>query len=150
MLPIFSILLSFLLLGCGSPLLEEAEAPHSSSHRKKIETIKFKNKNLEAVLFWVKGPFGDPSQESSFLLHLFDQSGAPKDLNEKNLGLFTLMPSMGHGPADYGRFRKISEGIYLYEGLYFNMSGVWQMIIELYEQNKLIDDTSFSILIKLN
>jgi hypothetical protein len=71
MLHIFSIF----LLGCDTPLLKEEKIPYSSSQKKKIETMEFKNKNLKAVLFWIKRSFGGPSKESSFLLHLFELYG---------------------------------------------------------------------------
>lgn len=127
-----------LLSSCGPMFLDGTNEEPKELTNEKTYRLNFQNSNMEASFAWIKGPFGDPSKESSFKIRLFDLSGTPRDLKEdQKFWIKVIMPSMGgHGPADDGKTQKISKGLYLHKGLYFNMEGPWEIFIILCKKNQ--------------
>ena len=134
----YALTILLFLSSCGPMFLEGTNEEVKELAEAKTHNINFKNSNMKVNFSWIKGPFGDPSKESTFTIQLLDKSGKPRDLKgEQEFRFLIIMPSMGgHGPADYGRLKRLSKGLYLYKGLYLNMEGVWDIYIDLCKKNE--------------
>ena len=150
------ILISLLILtSCGPAFLQGTNTPSSQGDLKKRvpENIKMKFEKLGVVghFYWLKGPFPSPSRESSFRITFKDQRGNFTQLIPSyEFRVFIIMPSMGHGPADPGKFERIKPHLYVNKELYFNMEGDWQIFIDVClkdkdscDGNNLIDSSSY-------
>ncbi|PIK15022.1 hypothetical protein [Halobacteriovorax sp. JY17] len=146
------LLIAFILLAltsCGkSPLFnhENEKDQITQGTNAVASSLSFKSLNLYLKINWLKGPYGDPSLENSFMIIVQDSNGELTDLPSQyafyNWG---WMPSMGHGTADDGYTERLSKGVYIQRELYFNMGGDWDLNIQLYEGSNLSDSTKVEL-----
>ncbi len=88
-------------------------------------------------LVWQNVP--QESQAASFVLNfysLFD-SGLPLDPLD-TLTVTLWMPSMGHGSSPV-RLKKISDGVFLVDRVFFIMPGEWEILIRFKKGEELIE-----------
>lgn len=143
---ILVILVTLLASSCGrSP--QANHSYESEAVREQLKgTMNLNKLGLNIELSWLKGPFGDPSLESRFLMIVRNQDGEITSLDSKyHFYINAWMPSMGHGSAYDGDTELSSKGVYLHRDLYFNMPGDWEVYIDVYEGEELIDSTKLRI-----
>ena len=150
------ILISLLwLTSCGPAFLQgtntlPAKGDSKKEGQDKIE-INFPKLGFVGHFSWLKGPFPSSSKESAFRIIFKDQKGNFTQLEPTyEFRVFIIMPSMGHGPADPGRFERLGPNVYVNKDLYFNMEGDWQIFVDVCMRNEdtcegsnLIDSSSY-------
>ncbi len=124
------------LVGCESPLLSgESTSAHRAAKSAVSSELFFSSLNRRLVFVWLEGPFGNPTQASSFEILLVDQGGrlsSPEEL-EFELSSWAAMPYMGgHGPADDGFIENLGGGRFRGQELYFNMPGYWELNLQVW------------------
>ncbi|MDD0853585.1 hypothetical protein HBN50_10770 [Halobacteriovorax sp. GB3] len=140
------ILLSVFVSSCGKSPQEDHSYESQAIQEQLKGTMNLNKLDLNVELTWLKGPFGDPAFESSFLMIVRDNKGEIKSLDPKyHFYINAWMPSMGHGSAYDGDTEQSSTGVYLHRDLYFNMPGDWEVYIDVYEGEELIDSTKLRI-----
>lgn len=134
----YLLILLFILSSCGdSPFLNKEV---SSDGIRGVESINeelfFKNTEISIKTFWKRGPLiGD---ESKMLILLFDKNGlsTSTDLDFK---VMLWMPTMGHGSFPVS-VKKIGDGVYEANEVFFTMPGHWDIHFQLYENNTMNEE----------
>ena len=138
------------LMGC-------ADAPwfrHGRAAQPAIQTFQqpagafFDTLDLQAEVIWLTPAVGDPMVVSDYLLILRNSDGNVAGLSD-SLEIFAYgwHTSMGHGSATDGRLEPLSRGVWRNEGLRFNMPGQWELIIQIYRGDSVLDEVSVEVLV---
>ncbi len=148
MVRVLLFVLATALAGCAEApwFRHERSANPSSIEILRQAEVDLSLLDLKIEVIWLSPPVGDPMVVSDYLLVVRGKDGQVAELPE-NLELFAYgwHTSMGHGSATDGRLEKVSEGIHRNEGLRFNMPGQWELIIQVYEADELLDETSVEV-----
>lgn len=89
--------------------------------------------HFDVSLTWLVRPRVGGSKSSSLLVKVLDSTSNLVDLPEGvSLEFYAWMPSMGHPLTDAGSFERLSTGVYLNNGIVFNMGGEWEMQLMLW------------------
>lgn len=142
---VVSYVLLILFFSCG-----KSPSENHSYESKKTEEIatqkssEFKSINLFLSLEWLQGPYGDPAQESQFLMVVKNAQGQSADLPQGyELNVTGIMPSMGHGTDWDGENERLERGLYFHKELYFNMPGDWVLYIDLVREEEVIETITY-------
>ncbi|EQC44603.1 putative lipoprotein [Bacteriovorax sp. BSW11_IV] len=135
---------------CGnSPQNEHSyEKKITDSLENSKEQKTFKSIATSVQLQWLQGPFGDPAQESQFLMVLTNSKGQTVELLEEySLKVTGIMPSMGHGTDWDGENIRLEKGLYFHKELFFNMPGDWVLYIDLMKNNEIVETINFDYML---
>lgn len=151
-----AIFLSMALGGVGcskSPWFQhtrggDLEDPLVILNAEESKTYELMNHEVQAR--WLEGPFGDPMEASTLVLYLRDaQTGRLKSLEEPyELFVYGWHTSMGHGTASDGDTLELERGVYLNSSLRFNMPGDWDVFVQIYEGDTLLDEFDFGAVVR--
>ncbi len=122
----------FILTSCDSPLLNhEKEVLQDSIETESADkTVVFKNKKITADLHWLTPiRVGDCQFEMIFSEDITDE-----------FDVVLWMPSMGHGSSPV-EIKFINPRHAIINEVYFIMSGLWEVKLQLKNSSRVIDET---------
>ena len=117
----------FVFLGCHSPKKHRLVDSGRGSNQEKIETMGFKDFDINIEVQWLSGPFGNKDMDSQLLVISRNSEGELINLPEGYIFSFmATMPSMGHPLHQPGSFVGLGGGLYLNKSIRYNMDKEWQ------------------------
>jgi hypothetical protein len=138
---------SLFLISCARPeYLESKPASPAGTVTSEKAVTSLPLSQMQVSIVWKKAQTEE--ETGSFLLkfwrpNLADQSQVLLDFPQA-LSVHLWMPSMGHGSSPV-TITRLDVGTYLIEEVYFSMPGVWEIQIQLKDENGAIDATAIPV-----
>ena len=126
--------------GCDSPLRHKVDGVKDTSEKIQ-EALPLEQSSLQIKTQWAEGPFDNVAKASVLVVYVYNSQNQLSDLpNNKILGFYATMPSMGHPLDSAGEFIRLEKGIYMNSQIKFNMGGEWLMELWIFDLDYNIED----------
>lgn len=138
------------LIACARPdyLDPQQNVKQDNSQQNNACTLLFSKSQLCASLEWTQGP--QSSSESEFIVKFWDHKTSsatgPFQDPPQTLSVILWMPSMGHGSSPV-KIEKLQDGVFRVRRAFFIMPGDWEIRFFLKNQNTILDQTEFKLVI---
>ncbi|RLA62673.1 MAG: hypothetical protein DRQ88_08865 [Epsilonproteobacteria bacterium] len=136
------LIILIFLLGCGdSPFINKETSGEVRGIPGLENELVFPSQKVILKTYWNKGPI--VSDESKLTIILLDEYGRTIDPPLK-LNILLWMPTMGHGSFPV-KVKKLSQGVYEAQEIFFTMEGYWDIHFQLMENNKVQDEVKWGL-----
>lgn len=144
---LFLLAMHLFLISCAQPKYEKIN--RGSNNQKATEqknSIEFFKSDLSAYVVWQESPVENKKLEMSLRFYnLKNDQPVVASINHE-LKVFLWMPDMNHGSAPVS-LEKISDHEYKIKNIYFIMPGFWQIHFQILNNESLLDEATYDVLL---